>query len=120
MKVATTTISQTASKALQSLDYPELAGKACEGVSDVKEEAVAVASLAVGLTGGAATVTTATGVTVVAHSSGAAILTGVGGYIAGTLGTVATSTVAVLTAPATVAAAGVSLVVVGGAVYICQ
>ncbi|WP_018000112.1 hypothetical protein [Paracoccus sp. N5] len=46
-------------------------------------------------------------------------MTGSSGYFAGTLGTISTSVLAGLTAPATVTAAAVSVVAVGGAVYVC-
>ena len=58
------------------------------------------------------------GVTVVEHSSGALIATGSGGYIAGTIGTAATSIAGALTATAFVATAVVSVVAVGGAVFV--
>ena len=100
--------------------YSEITGLVCKVVDETKEEALAVTGIATGLTGGAVATTTTLGVTAVAHSSGAVILTGGAGYIAATLGTAAATTVGVLTAPATIAAAAVSLVAVAGAVYICE
>ncbi|MCV2447514.1 hypothetical protein [Paracoccus sp. DMF] len=92
----------------------------CEHVDNTKSAAMAITGFTTGAVGGTFGATTATGTTVVAHSSGAAILTGSGGYVAGTLGTIGTSALAVLTAPATVAAAAVSVIAVGGAVYVCS
>ena len=53
---------------------------------------------------GAALGTTIVTTTAVAHSSGAIILMGSAGYICGTLGTIGASTIAALTAPATLVA----------------
>ena len=92
----------------------------CERVKTGKDKAVAVASLASGLVGGASVGAAATGTSVVMHSSGAAILTGSAGYLAGTLGAISTVVLGVLTAPATVAAATVSVIAVGSSVYICK
>jgi len=92
----------------------------CQRVNDSKGAAIAISSGAAGLTGGASAAASAAGVTAVAHSSGAVILTGASGYIAGTLATLGATALAVLTAPATITAAAVSVVAVGGAVYICK
>lgn len=92
----------------------------CERVNESKDEALAIAGLGAGATGGASVAAGAAGVTAVAHSSGAVILTGTGGYIAGTLGSIGAGSLALLTAPATVAAATVSLVAVGSSVYFCK
>ncbi|MEQ9037906.1 MAG: hypothetical protein RIE24_06090 [Silicimonas sp.] len=91
----------------------------CEHVNDSKEAALAITGFAGGAVGSAVGTAAVTGTTVVTHSSGAAILTGASGYIAGTLGTIGTAALSVLTAPATIAAATVSVVAVGGAVYVC-
>lgn len=95
-------------------------GKLCTAVNASKEEALALVGLGAGATGGAAAVVTATGITAVTHSSGAVILTGSAGYLAGTLGTVSAAVVAALTAPAAIIGATVSVVAVGGAVYLCK
>lgn len=92
----------------------------CERVNETKAAAMAITGFATGSVGGAVGTTMVTGTTVVAHSSGAMILTGSGGYIAGTLGTIGTTALGVLTAPAAAAAAAVSVVAVGGAVYVCS
>jgi hypothetical protein len=94
----------------------------CERVAGAKEEALAAIG-AVGAVASAPSVAGAAGVSAVAHSSGAAILTGSSGYIAGTLGTFGASALAsigaVLSAPATIVAGGVSVAAIGGATYIC-
>lgn len=92
----------------------------CERVNASKDAAIAIAGLGAGASGGATAAASAAGVTAVTHSSGAVILTGASGYIAGTLGTIGAAALAVLTAPATLTAAVVSVVTVGGAVYICK
>ena len=91
----------------------------CERVNATKETLLAVSGLAAGASGGAATAASAAGVAAVTHSSGAIILTGSGGYIAGTLGTAGATALGLLTAPATITGAVVSLVAIGGAVYVC-
>lgn len=92
----------------------------CELVNDSKEAALAITGFASGAVGSAVGASAVTGTAVVAHSSGAAILTGTSGYIAGTLGTIGTAALGVLTAPATITAATVSVIAVGGAVYVCS
>jgi hypothetical protein len=92
----------------------------CELVNDSKDAALAIVGVGAGATGGAALATSAAGVTAVTHSSGAVILTGAGGYIGGTLSTLGAGAIAVLTAPATIATAVVSVVAVGGSVYFCR
>ncbi|NMG32530.1 hypothetical protein [Aromatoleum evansii] len=94
-------------------------GRVCEFVNAKKEAALALAGLGAGASGGATAAATAAGVTAVTHSSGAVILTGSAGYIGGTLGTLGAGAVAILTAPAVLAGATLSLVTVGGAVYVC-
>lgn len=92
----------------------------CQRVNESKDAAIALSGAAAGLTGGANVAASAAGVSAVAHSSGAVILTGTSGYIAGTLASVGAGALAVLTSPVTIAAATVSVVVVGSAVYICK
>ncbi|MEM7440660.1 MAG: hypothetical protein AAF393_13755 [Pseudomonadota bacterium] len=92
----------------------------CQRVNQSKDEAIKIARYvrgAVVLTSGA---TKLAGVTVVKHSSGAAILTGSGGYISGTLGTIGTTTLGVLTSPVTLTATSVSVIAIGGVVYLCS
>ena len=91
----------------------------CERVNDSRDVALATVAAAAALTGGTSTVITTTGVSVVTHSSGAAILTGSAGYIANTIGPLAAS-VGLLSAPLTLGLAAVSVVGVGGALYVCR
>ncbi|TAH12910.1 MAG: hypothetical protein EAZ11_04020 [Curvibacter sp.] len=95
-------------------------GKLCTAVNASKEEALALVGLGAGATAGVSTAAAAAGVTAVTHSSGAVILTGSAGYLAGTLGTASASVVAALTAPAAIIGATVSVVAVGSAVYLCK
>lgn len=95
----------------------------CKKVDEYKGTAAALLNLGAGVataSGSATVASTAAGVTAVTHSSGAVILTGSSGYIAGTLGTFATSAFAFLTAPATLTAAGAVVVLSGGSVLYCS
>ena len=75
---------------------------------------VAAASAAVGAAAQAA------GMAAVAHSSGAVIATSAGGYLAGTLGTIGTAALAVVTAPAVLVGAATTAVAVGGTIAYCH
>ncbi len=92
----------------------------CDRINNSKNAALAISGVAAGSTVGGTVAAQMVGVTAVAHSSGALILTGAGGYIAGTLGSIGAGALAVLTAPVTLTAATVSVVAVGGAVYVCK
>ena len=93
-------------------------GAFCRGVNASTQAAgtvagaIARAATGAPLTGGAnATVDTA---------SGALIATGAGASLWSMLGTAATSALAALSAPAVAAGAAVTVVAVGGAVYVCS
>ncbi|WP_370313282.1 hypothetical protein [Sagittula sp.] len=92
----------------------------CERVNNSKEAALAITGFGAGAVGASVGTAAVTGTTVVAHSSGALIVTGSAGYIGGTLGTIGTVALGVLTAPATITAAAVSVVAVGGSVIVCS
>lgn len=95
----------------------------CERVNAGKNQAIALAAAATGTAVASAStsaITSSLGVTVVAHSSGAAILTGSAGYVAGTLGTAGVTALGVVTAPVTAAAAAVSAVSLGTAIFVCR
>lgn len=92
----------------------------CERVNAGKQAALAITGFAAGAVGSAVGTTAVTGTTVVMHSSGAAILTGSAGYVAGTLGTIGTATLGVLTGPAVGTATAIAVIAVGGAVYLCS
>lgn len=83
------------------------------GIVNTTKAATVAAGTGVGVTGAAAAV----GVTAVAHSSGAMILTGSAGYIAGTLG-VAAGTVAA--APLLVGGGLAVAGLAGGAMLFCR
>ena len=106
---------------LSSVAYAnELSKSFCERVNSAKDAAIAITGVGAGVVGGASATASAAGVTAVTHSSGAVILTGSGGYIAGTLASIGATSLAVLTAPVTMTAAAVSVATVGGAVYYCK
>ncbi len=91
----------------------------CSRVNATKEGAVAIAGLAADKA--ADTVEMTEGIR--KHQSGAVILSGSGSYVSGALGSLSslgTTAMSVLTAPATVTAAAVTVVAVGGAVYVCR
>lgn len=67
----------------------------CAYAPSQKASVLAISATAGGVGAGAAAVASAAGLTAVVHSSGAYIFTGVGGYIAGTLGVAALVPVAV-------------------------
>ncbi|WP_405405047.1 hypothetical protein [Paracoccus sp. Ld10] len=92
----------------------------CERVNAGKEVVLAVSGVGAGASAGTSGAMAAAGVTAVTHSSGAVILTGSSGYIAGTLGTAATTALGILSAPAVIAGSAVALVAAGGAVYVCK
>ena len=92
----------------------------CEIVNATTDEVLAATSAMASAVAGGNAVASAAGVTVVSHSSGAWIMTGPAGYVASTLGTGLTTLTGILTAPATGIAAGVSVVAVGTAVYVCS
>jgi hypothetical protein len=86
----------------------------------------AVLAGSAGVATGASTVAGAAGLSAVAHSSGAAILTGSSGYVAGSLGSIGATTLAgssailaTITAPVTLTIGGVAVAAVGGATYLC-
>ncbi len=80
----------------------------CSYAPSQSKTVAAISGAAGGAGASIGAIAAATGLTVVTHSSGAAILTGSAGYIAGTLGTAAAAPVIV----------GVSLVVGGAAVTV--
>lgn len=95
-------------------------GAVCKVVNDATEYAVVTAAGFAGSVLGTNASMAAVGATVVQHSSGAWILTGTTGYIAGTLGTVGTTALGIATAPAAIVGAAAGAVVVGSAVLICK
>lgn len=90
----------------------------CERVNNSRDAALATVAAATTITAGTTAATTTLCVTAVTHSSGLYILTGSAGYLSGTIGPLA-GTLAALTGPFALTAAAVSVVAVGGAVYVC-
>ncbi|OAN79312.1 hypothetical protein A8B82_07940 [Sulfitobacter sp. EhC04] len=90
----------------------------CQRVNTTKAETVAVtrsiANTAV------ATVTDPAAAIAVAHKSGAMILSGSAGTLISNIGSTSSTVVTALSTPAALAAVGVSVLAVGGAVYMCS
>jgi hypothetical protein len=86
--------------------------RACRIVNATKREALEIGALGVG-------VATA-GVTAARDRAGVLVLTGQAGAVAGALETAGGSVVTALSAPGILAGAAVSVVAVGGAVYLCR
>ena len=93
---------------------------ACERVNAAAGDALAASGAVARTVTDIATGRSDSRLSAVAHSSGAAILSGNAGPISTALSGIAPSVVAVLTAPATLAAAAVSVVTIGGVVYVCH
>lgn len=94
----------------------ETEGRFCRGVNATKETAADVAGK---IATAARKSGDSKGRSFLHDASGAAIASGAGSYVTSTLGTAASSALAAVTAPATLTAAAVSVVAVGGAVYVC-
>lgn len=93
---------------------------ACERVNAAADDAVAASGTVARAVADVATGRSDSRLAAVAHSSGAAILTGNAGALGTALSGIGSSAMAVLTAPAAMAAAAVSVVTIGGAVYVCH
>ena len=89
----------------------------CEKVNTTKDQSVAVAG---SITREIAEDVGAAGVNAIKHGSGALMLSGSAASISPTLSTAGTATMTALSSPAVLAAAGVTVVAVGGAVYMCS
>lgn len=91
-------------------------GRFCRTVNATKETAGQIAgSIGRAATGGGA----GDGQSFLDTRSGALIASGAGSYVSSVLGSAASSAIAALSAPATMTAAAVSVVAVGGAVIVC-
>lgn len=77
------------------------------------------AAIGAGSVASASTIAGSFGLTAVAHSSTAAILTGSTGYIAGTLGTMGTTALAAVSAPAVIVGGTVLAVTTGSVALYC-
>ncbi len=96
----------------------------CERVNTVRDGAIsgagAVARTAGRIAVGAPDGPAEAAATAVAHGSGAAMVTGTAGNLATALGSAGGALVTALGAPVVAAAAAVTVVAVGGTVYICR
>jgi hypothetical protein len=92
----------------------------CNYVNGTRDTALAVAGLGTKVMTGMNTAATAAGVSAVADASGAVILSGPASYLSGAFASLGASALSVITAPATLTATAVTVVVVGGAVYACS
>lgn len=103
-----------------ALTCTEPTSRFCERVNASRDAALDIAGLAADTdardTAGAAV----SGIRSLGERAGATILTGTGGAVASTLGSVGASALAAVTAPVAIAAGVVSVVAVGGAVYVCK
>lgn len=90
----------------------------CERVNTTKAETVAVSkSIA---SSAVATVTDPAAAVAVAHKSGAMILSGSASTLIANIGNTSSTVVTALSTPAALTAVGVSVLAVGGAVYMCS
>lgn len=92
----------------------------CQRVNDSADTAMAIVGFGNEATAQANAVTETVNSNPLTRRSGAVILSGATDYLLGALGSTGASALAILTAPATMAAATVSLVAIGGAVYVCK
>lgn len=89
----------------------------CERVNATRDDAVAMTG---SVARGVRDVATHPGTKAVTHGSGAMILSGTGASITTTLSTAGSTALTALTAPVALTAAAVTVVAVGGALYVCQ
>lgn len=90
----------------------------CERVNMAVDETIETAGSIAGIVTGTQRPTS--GIAGFAHSSGAMLLSGNAASVTAALGNVATGVTTALSAPAVMTAAAVSVVAVGGAVYVCN
>ncbi len=96
------------------------ASRFCERVNASRDAALDIAGLAADADTRDTAVATIDGARSLTERAGATILTGTGGAVASTLGSIGASALAAVTAPVAIAAGVVSVVAVGGAVYVCK
>ena len=92
----------------------------CERVNEAKDDALSASATVARTVTDVATGRSDSRLGAVAHSSGAAILSGNAGPVSTALSGIGPGVATVLTAPATLAAAAVSVVAIGGVVYVCH
>jgi hypothetical protein len=91
----------------------------CRYVNETREAALAVAGMGTRLMTGMNASAAAAGVSAAADASGAVVLSGPAGYLSEAFASAGASALSLLTAPGTLTATAVTVVVVGGAVYAC-
>lgn len=96
------------------------ASRFCERVNASRDAALEIAGLGADADATDTALAAADGVRSLRERAGATILTGSSGAVASTLGNLGASALAAVTAPVALAAGVVSVVAVGGAVYICK
>lgn len=92
----------------------------CRHVNGTRDAALAVAGLGTRVMTGMNSSATAAGVSAIADASGAMILSGPASYLSGAFASLGAGALSVITAPATLTAATVTVVVIGGAIYACS
>lgn len=93
---------------------------ACERVNMLRDDGFALAASIGGLVTGREIDSPTDGLAAVAQSTGAMLLTGQSGFLIEALGQGATALGSALSAPAVATAAAVTVVAVGGVVYVCH
>ncbi len=93
---------------------------ACDRVNMLREESTDLARRMTELATGQEIESFGDGVNALAHGSGALMMSGQGPMVAEALGTTAGGLSGALASPAALAAAGVTVIAVGGAVYLCS
>lgn len=92
-----------------------VAGTATAGICNK----LSLTAAGAGATASASSAASALGISAVAHSSGVAILTGSGGYIAGTLGTIGAGALAVASSPVVIIGGATVAATTGGMALYC-
>lgn len=92
----------------------------CTRVNESKDAALAITGFAADLAGAGDVARAASDVSLLTQDNGAVTLVGTGAQVLGALSRIGTTAMAAVTAPATVGAAAVTVVAVGGVVYLCK
>lgn len=95
-------------------------GRVCRAVNSTRKAALAAAGTIGSTVLGSEKTLAATGSAIAERSPNAVIATAASSYIAGALGNVTTTAVAIATAPSTLIGAAAGAVVIGGALLVCQ
>ena len=98
----------------------EVPSRTCKIVNTTKQEALALVGIGEQAEEGALTGRVASTVSAVTHSSGAMVLSGQASSLSSLLASAGTTIGTALSTPAVLAGAAASVVVIGGAVYLCS